>query len=714
MCHFKVGVLIVLLFEVAQIVMSVHTMPKTANFPTVSFDFCYTRAVGDDEDDKRAVSSLWMVMCDSTTGHVGCVPLRNKNQVKLAVCELMAFTQNIGHHAVTYLCDNEPSIRVILRALISARHSLGLPTRIQTSKVGDHSNALAENTVARVRQLAGSFMDQLHTKLNLKLGTKNGLWSWAARHAAWTLSRYKAVKGATPYELVYGRPYVGTLLQFAEPCFAYVATSAKGMKKWIKGIFLGKTEGQDAFIIYDGSKVLLTRSTRRISQSWGLSLAFYKDFSCPTYDFQTGFGARIVPTKRDALPASDAWIPLEAIAAKAKDPDAEAVIKKAIEESREEKELEMMGKFDKPDPVVLAEVEGDVFVEAPMEETPLAPTPGQATARPTGADGAKPDSLPQRSSQPQQQELSSLPLRSPQVPQQPAQAIPPAATFGAASSSSTADEPRSSPTRRGSTDESGMPKRAKMSPVKKPRIERISEEMEANIRTIKFGNEELYTMDEPEVEPSDFLEEEISFEDDEDAVDFIPEWLWYDGVPDEKPPEPSKEVDEGAAQVEMKRLMGLGVLREAQCSDDFIQRTLTTRFVYDWRWKPFGKVEDGEEPTFKWLRRARLVAREYAFAEGKRDDVFSPASSAHLLRLLPTLFRSKVAQDEFLSSDPYVLGSLDVKDAFLQVEQREPLRLKMSSGDYIVTFQDNELAQRIGLITLVVFSAPKQTSSSVL
>ena len=156
-----------------------------------------------------------MIMCDNMTGYVGCVPLRSKNQVKLAVCELMAFTQNAGHHAVTYLCDNEPSVRSILRALINARHSLGLPARIQTSKVGDHSNALAENSVARIRQLAGSYMDQLHTHLNMHIGTTNGLWSWAARHAAWTLSRYKAVRGATPYELVYGKPYVGTLLQFA-------------------------------------------------------------------------------------------------------------------------------------------------------------------------------------------------------------------------------------------------------------------------------------------------------------------------------------------------------------------------------------------------------------------------------------------------------------------------------------------------------------------
>lgn len=85
--------------------------------------------------------------------------------------------------------------------------------------------------------------------------------------------------------------------------------------------------------------------------------------------------------------------------------------------------------------------------------------------------------------------------------------------------------------------------------------------------------------------------------------------------------------------------------------DDSIQKTLTTRFVFDWRLKPF-KTGEGQE-VMRWMRRARLVAREYAFAEGKRDDVFSPASSSHLLRLLPVL-----------------LGCLDIKDAFLQVTQQ--------------------------------------------
>jgi len=39
---------------------------------------------------------------------------------------------------------------------------------------------------------------------------------------------------------------------------------------------------------------------------------------------------------------------------------------------------------------------------------------------------------------------------------------------------------------------------------------------------------------------------------------------------------------------------------------------LNTKFVRDWRLKQFGDAADGE-PTPKWLRRSRLVAREYAF-----------------------------------------------------------------------------------------------------
>ena len=84
-----------------------------------------------------------------------------------------------------------------------------------------------------------------------------------------------------------------------------------------------------------------------------MSLACFKEFSCPSFDYQTSFGSRIIPTKREALalpvaalPVAASLIPLGSIVVKKRDPEAEAVAKKAIEESREEDELQRMKRFN--------------------------------------------------------------------------------------------------------------------------------------------------------------------------------------------------------------------------------------------------------------------------------------------------------------------------------------------------------------------------------
>lgn len=67
------------------------------------------------------------------------------------------------------------------------------------------------------------------------------------------------------------------------------------------------------------------------------------------------------------------------------------------------------------------------------------------------------------------------------------------------------EEPRSSPTTRPSVagDEEHSNKKAKMSPAKKLRIDRVTEEMASCIRVVKVGEEELYTIDEPDADPGD-------------------------------------------------------------------------------------------------------------------------------------------------------------------------------------------------------------------
>ena len=110
-------------------------------------------------------------------------------------------------------------------------------------------------------------------------------------------------KGRTSFEVIYGNTYRAAISKFAEPVYGYVKVgSKKGDPKWKLGLCIGKTEAQDAYIIADGHQVMLTKSIRRVDQSWQKHLAYYVGFQAHSLEFQTNFGGRIVPTKLQALP----------------------------------------------------------------------------------------------------------------------------------------------------------------------------------------------------------------------------------------------------------------------------------------------------------------------------------------------------------------------------------------------------------------------------
>ena len=91
-------------------------------------------------------------------------------------------------------------------------------------------------------------------------------------------------------------------------------------------IFLRKT--QDAWIVSDGDRIVLTKSVRRVDRPWARFLAYYMGFSTASLEFQTNFGGRIVPTKRavgaQAL-GHGPMPPLEAITYRYRGLDAEEV-----------------------------------------------------------------------------------------------------------------------------------------------------------------------------------------------------------------------------------------------------------------------------------------------------------------------------------------------------------------------------------------------------
>ena len=143
----------------------------------------------------------------------------------------------------------------------------------------------------------------------------------------------------------------------------------------------------------------------------------------------------------------------------------------------------------------------------------------------------------------------------------------------------------------------------------------------------------------------------------------------------------------------------MGVIKLEADFDGIAEKShqLSTKFVRDWRIKQFEEAKDGGEPIFKWLRRSRLVAREYAFLE-KRQDVYSPASSTHVLNLLPLLWLQQCSDLNGVaggvSNDEPIMAALDIKDAFLEVPQHTPLSIKLANQTWVVL--KNLPGQRLG------------------
>ena len=120
--------------------------------------------------------------------------------------------------------------------------------------------------------------------------------------------------------------------------------------------------------------------------------------------------------------------------------------------------------------------------------------------------------------------------------------------------------------------------------------------------------------------------------------------------------------------MEVKRLVKMHVLEAVEQAGESPKK-LSTRFVRTWREK---HDKDGK-PI--WLRRSRLVAREFAWLQPDRDALFSPASSSIVSRLLPTMFLEM--REQFNT----VMASMDFKDAFLTVRQQVPTLVNCQLAD---------------------------------
>ena len=172
----------------------------------------------------------------------------------------------------------------------------------------------------------------------------------------------------------------------------------------------------------------------------------------------------------------------------------------------------------------------------------------------------------------------------------------------------------------------------------------------------------------------------------------IPDQLWSVAAVEYHPEVPEPWLNKLADRVEIQRLCQMKVLVPAAEFQGEVPGILTTKFVRDWRLKEFG---EGAEKRKRWMRRSRFVARE--FANSRRLDTFSPATGAHTANLLPFKYLWMKGMTEDMGKNSkysVIMAALDVRDAFLQVEQDEPILVHLQGEAFII--KPNLPGQRLG------------------
>ena len=177
-------------------------------------------------------------------------------------------------------------------------------------------------------------------------------------------------------------------------------------------------------------------------------------------------------------------------------------------------------------------------------------------------------------------------------------------------------------------------------------------------------------------------EEHVSHDSQED-LPFVKSWAnrKYEEGPPVLHPDPLRKLDEAMDRVELNRLIKMGVLRPMSGDENLEGMTnLQSKYVRDWRFRP---SEDGK--SWSWVRRSRLVAKEFKFIGPLMENLYSPGSLACLQKVFAGLV---------CSSSRLCLYTGDIKDAYLTVPQRRPTFIR--HGGLIFELKFNLPGQRAG------------------
>ena len=587
-----------------------------SEYPVVSMDFCFTRGLTEptevDKEDIRLYGGdvrggVALVVTDDWTRGVLALPTpgKGRSQAKYLAEQVVRYIGACGFSTCIVKADAEPSTKLLLDIIAKARQRLGFKTIVELSGPDDsQGNGRVEREIQTVRGLARTLIRAVREGAKVEVDVYGPLAQWALRHAAWLLTHFRRQAGSpTAYEMVTGRRYIGKLANFGERVLARIP-APNGVDKFQTAIWVGKSDRADFHMVFTNDGLRWTRAIRRMPEPYDAEfLACVRSWPWSISHGQIG-------VKQSALLAKVPSTPLPphlAPAIRAEEAAARRGILPALPEGQQ---------------VVEALEDGDQRQAGPVNE--------EAASDPTSRASGSGSTSSSSSSAPQQMDDDM-------VLDELVKSLQEDNDYEGGT-----DQP---PKRDGGElPEADQPPSKAMKPTFTRKAPRIYEP----------GSSSSSSQQPPQQGPQPDGESQVRVVVAGEVLEDGDMDLQFPDQPPDLSPDELFEVEAQSIKKELTRLVEMGVLQNADGVDLADVETLSTRFVMDWRWR-----ED------EWQRRARLVARDYAWVDPNRTDTFAPAGGQSLLRVIPAIAQLR----------GWGLATLDVKDAYLMCPQRKKVKV---------------------------------------
>ena len=226
-------------------------------------------------------------------------------QYSLDPSQLLEFRNSLTEDLIFSVRPPGTAILALLEAVKRACMGLNIVVHAEPAPTGDHqANGAAESMVGVLRSKANLLVSQIEEATGCKgpiFGCMRPVYAWALIHSAWLHNHFSVKRAMISYERTTGRFYAGKVAMYGETVLGYLKTSLKGLPQWTRGIWLSKTISNDCHIIGTPTGIFITRSIRRLPDSFQLELL--GELTASPWEYgHANLGHRLIYSRRSSLP----------------------------------------------------------------------------------------------------------------------------------------------------------------------------------------------------------------------------------------------------------------------------------------------------------------------------------------------------------------------------------------------------------------------------